>query len=42
MTVFWIGLGIVGVAIIALAIGFFFLIGEDMRERDQWPQLNKK
>jgi hypothetical protein len=33
MTLVWIGLGIAGVTIIALAIGFFFLIGEDMRER---------
>lgn len=33
MTFVWIGLGVAGVAIVALGIGFFFLIGEDMRER---------
>jgi hypothetical protein len=33
MIAVWIGIGIVGVIIVALVIGLFFLIGEDMKER---------
>lgn len=33
MTAVWIGVTIVGVIIVGLLVGLFFVCGEDMRER---------
>lgn len=33
MTAVWIGLAIVGVIVVGLLVGLFFICGEDMRER---------